>query len=398
MADSRGSPFVDAEAIAAILSHPERISLAAQPIVDLQRATVVGYELLARFALGHTIPPPAVFAGAVRCGHGPELEALVLARALALFERKPENCFVAINVDPMNLTAPEVKAAIGKTDLRGVVFEMTEHSAFEDIRAVRLAIDVLRDQGAIIALDDAGAGYPGLKQIIELRPEIIKLDRDLVSGLHSNEAKRVLVEMLGGLADQLDAWVLAEGVETPEEADAVVKLGIPLAQGYFFCVPRPGWSAVSPDALQLVLSAMVSRRVERLRDRVDRVVSPCQTTPADVPWPARASVAVRVDATRRPMAMQLVGESGPLVRGAGELMRIKRDELLVDVVRRAIARPERLRWDPMLCVDDRGNLEGVVAFERLVEALAENTRVEDRASGVEKRAAGTLASSPWRHR
>ena len=93
--------------------------------------------------------------------------------------------------------------------------------------------------GAPIAVDDAGAGYAGLTQILTLRPHILKLDRELVTGVDTDEAKAALIEMLGVFANRIDAWVLAEGVETVAEARRIRALGVPLAQGFHYAMPAP---------------------------------------------------------------------------------------------------------------------------------------------------------------
>ena len=102
-----------------------------------------------------------------------------------------------------------------------MVIELTEHERIDSYAALEPALDRLRAAGALLAIDDAGAGYAGLQHVLSLRPDIIKLDRALVEGLDRDEAKRTLVEMIGTLAGRLDAWLLAEGIETGEELDVL---------------------------------------------------------------------------------------------------------------------------------------------------------------------------------
>ena len=119
MRDATASVVVDAGDVEAILGDPRKITIVAQPIVDLHRAVVVGYELLSRFAIDKRVGPDKVFAAAMKAGRGAELEALVVDRALTVAETKPPNCFATINLDPLHLHAPEL-AAVGKQvrDLR----------------------------------------------------------------------------------------------------------------------------------------------------------------------------------------------------------------------------------------------------------------------------------------
>ncbi|MFO0737722.1 MAG: EAL domain-containing protein [Labilithrix sp.] len=241
MHDGRADlPPFTGEEVRALLAEPEKIALVAQPIVDVKRAVVTGYELLARFALGRPAPPDKVFAAAARLGLGAELEATVIARALDVAATRPANCFITINVDPLHILSTEVKALLDRPEsFRGLVFEMTEQHAIRDVKALRTTLDSLRERGALIAIDDAGAGYSGLKQIIDLQPQLLKVDRDLVTGIHRNEAKRALVQMLGELAGRLDAWVLAEGIEDDEEAATLVQLACRSCKATSSVGPRP---------------------------------------------------------------------------------------------------------------------------------------------------------------
>lgn len=372
MHDGRADlPPFTGEEVRALLAEPEKIALVAQPIVDVKRAVVTGYELLARFALGRPAPPDKVFAAAARLGLGAELEATVIARALDVAATRPANCFITINVDPLHILSTEVKALLDRPEsFRGLVFEMTEQHAIRDVKALRTTLDSLRERGALIAIDDAGAGYSGLKQIIDLQPQLLKVDRDLVTGIHRNEAKRALVQMLGELAGRLDAWVLAEGIEDDEEAATLVQLGVPLVQGYFFGRPAPPWGGIDPTAEALLRE--LARDTLASRETIDDLVERCLIVTGDEPWPERARCSVRIDETRRPIGMRVLGEDGARVRTGTELLRVKRGSPVADVALRAATRLERLRWDPCVCIDDRGGLEGIVPMQRLVCALATN--------------------------
>ncbi|MEP4651984.1 MAG: EAL domain-containing protein [Ilumatobacter sp.] len=108
-------------------------------------------------------------------------------------------------------------------------------------------VNMLRRSGALIAIDDAGAGHSGLQQILQLRPSIVKLDRSIIEGVDRDESKVAMVEMLGVFANRVDAWLLAEGVETGAEARRLFDLGVPLVQGYFFGRPSDPWSPISDE-------------------------------------------------------------------------------------------------------------------------------------------------------
>lgn len=379
---------LDADDIRWLLEHPEAVALVAQPIGDLRRGVVVGYELLSRFTLPQGKPafPDKVFATAIAAGLGAELETLVVRKALATARTKPVNCFVTINVDPLHVDAPSVTAAILEHGhLGGLVFELTEHNAVSDLTTMRRSLDLLRSRGALVAIDDAGAGYSGLKQIIELKPQFLKLDRDLVSGIDTNETKWVLVQMLGELAGRLDAWVLAEGIETDAELAALHQLGVPLGQGYFLGRPGPQWPELTPasrgwfDAHPPAHGPRRSRRTPL----VSSLVAPCATCSGDEPWP-EAKIAVRLDRNRRPLAMRLASAGGERLRAELEMLRVKPDTAVVAVATRATTRDERYRWDPLVCIDERGEFQGVVSFERIVGTLATEALIDPTPSTTEE--------------
>jgi EAL domain-containing protein (putative c-di-GMP-specific phosphodiesterase class I) len=361
-------PIPTEDTLRAVLSDPSGFSLAAQPIVDLRNGTIVGYEALARFKLDVATPPDVVFASAASLGFGAELEARVVQRALQIAKTVPPNCFLAINVDPEHLTSPRVlEAILSHGDLGGLVFELTEQRRITDVRAVANSLNELRERGAFTAVDDAGAGYAGLQQILTLRPQFLKVDRVIVAGVHADEAKRAMIEMLGELAERLDAWIIAEGVEDKAELHALAQLGVPLAQGYCLGWPAAPWPRLAPD-IERTLDVLP--RQKRSSDRVEPLVEPCATCELAAEWPEGAAVSIRVEGTTRPHSMRIVDENGAHVRAAHELLRVKRSSSISAVALRSVARPERMRWDPIVCVDDLGHFEGIIHVHRLVWELA----------------------------
>jgi hypothetical protein len=146
-----------------LLAHPDDLTLVFQPIVDLAAAAVAGYEALARFP--GSAGPDVWSAAAAEVGIAAELEALAIHKALAAVPMLPPNTFLTVNVSPHILgSAPVQEALATRPDLRRVVVE-TEHTPVDDRAALRRQTEELRERGALIALDDAGSGYPGLQQL-----------------------------------------------------------------------------------------------------------------------------------------------------------------------------------------------------------------------------------------
>jgi EAL domain-containing protein (putative c-di-GMP-specific phosphodiesterase class I) len=145
-----------------LLEEPGRLNLVGQPIIDLRRGAVVGYEILSRFRLEHPTSPDRVFAAAARQGLGAELEARVIERALVLAETLPDNCFLSVNVDPTLLTTARVLDALQqRPSLAGIVFELTEHTAIEDLAGVISAVAWLRERGCRWSASSRAGSTPG---------------------------------------------------------------------------------------------------------------------------------------------------------------------------------------------------------------------------------------------
>jgi EAL domain-containing protein (putative c-di-GMP-specific phosphodiesterase class I) len=120
------------------------------------------------------------------------------------------------------------------------VIELTEHAPASDYRSLREALDAFRRSGVRIAVDDAGAGFASLRHILELAPNIIKLDISIVRDIDTEVSHRALASALVGFAREMGTELIAEGVETAEEALALDALGIRLMQGYYLARPGPG--------------------------------------------------------------------------------------------------------------------------------------------------------------
>ena len=239
--------------VEALLATPGAIVPAFQPVMEVATGRVAGFEALARFAPPYARPPLLWFAQAHRCGLGPALEARAIDAALAVPDR-PAGTFISLNVSPAALLSPEVKAAL-PFDLEGVAIELTEHEAFDEDVALELELAVLRERGARIALDDAGAGYAGLQQLIRLRPDIVKVDRSLVAGIHRDSSKRALLEALARFAGTTGAAVCAEGVEEAAELRALIGLDVTYAQGYALARPGAAWPAIPAEVAAEVAAA-----------------------------------------------------------------------------------------------------------------------------------------------
>jgi EAL domain-containing protein (putative c-di-GMP-specific phosphodiesterase class I) len=123
--------------------------------------------------------------------------------------------------------------------LHRVVLELSEHDRVEDYDAVLGALAPLRARGMRLAIDDVGAGFSSLRHIVLTSPDVIKLDRSIVSGVDGDRVLQTLVRSMVDFGHGCDAQVVAEGVETAAEAAKLLTLGVDLGQGWHFGRPGP---------------------------------------------------------------------------------------------------------------------------------------------------------------
>jgi EAL domain-containing protein (putative c-di-GMP-specific phosphodiesterase class I) len=357
--------------IESVLSNPALVRPVFQPIFDLVRGRVCGYEALARFDLRPVRNPEEWLRAAAERGLDDALEARLIEAGLSARSALPENCFLSVNVSPHTLLSEEVQRVIlGAGRLDAVVIELTERAPVDDYGALREALEPIRAQGGMVAVDDAGAGYASLQHIMSLRPEFIKLDRALVSGLDADPAKLALVEAVGSFAARIDAWLVAEGIEQSSELDAVRAISVPLGQG--FGLARPA-------------QAMDDARIAGHR------APPTGATPEELnlasalsyPRPLRESELARAEqrfaaepATEQLVVVDELGRpAGLLRRGAGAQlqrspMRVLVSEAPEELARRAMTRPLLQRFDPIIACDERGHYVGLLEADRLIHLLS----------------------------
>ena len=230
-----------------------------QPVAALTTGRLIGYEALARFPDAPERPPSTWFAQANACGLGPQLEAAAIQAALEVRDR-PRDTHLAVNVSPSALSTDVVRSALSG-DLSGIVIELTEHEVYVGDSLLADTLADLRERGARIAIDDAGAGYAGLKQVMWVRPDIVKLDLELTRAIHSDPVRMALVESLVRFARRVGATVCAEGIEEHDDIEVLANLDVPWGQGYALGRPAPPWSRISPPAAETCRAALAQALV-----------------------------------------------------------------------------------------------------------------------------------------
>jgi EAL domain-containing protein (putative c-di-GMP-specific phosphodiesterase class I) len=232
------------------LVHARRVTTHFQPIFSVRRRSVVGMEALSRGveAGGRLIPPASMFEMAAAEGLAAAVEDLCRASAVRSFSRLPsrsDDLLLFLNLDLASTASPEASAAElqmlvygAGLQPRNVAVEFLE-ARFDDAGRFGALASALRSRGFLMALDDVGAGHSNLDRIPLLKPDVIKIDRSLITGVEKDFYKQETLKSLVSLSRRIGALVVAEGIETEAEAITALELGADLLQGYFLSRPQP---------------------------------------------------------------------------------------------------------------------------------------------------------------
>lgn len=212
-------------------------SIVYQPIWDFYRPEPIGFECLCRFSGEPYRAPDAWFREAAEAGEASALELAVIRKALDGAACLPGGIYVSVNASPELILDGQLPDVLKHYPQMQIVVEVTEHAQVADYERLRAALLALKALGVKLAVDDAGAGYSSLQHIIQLRPDIIKLDISLTRAVDSDPARRALISALIFFARETGCLMIAEGIETESERDILKLLGITKGQGYLLGRP-----------------------------------------------------------------------------------------------------------------------------------------------------------------
>lgn len=253
---------------------PGPLGTVLQTIVDTTGdvPSLFAVECLTRGPRGSKLEQaPPLFDYIRRRGLETEADCEIVGRALrAAAGRAPR---IALNVHPSTLADDDgkfVRCLLKQAEAAGVdpseiIVEVGEHAPASDPIAFGDALRILREHRVAIALDDVGYGYSNYRAIIDCHPDYLKIDRFFVHGASSDPAKIAIVQSILHLAGFFEARVIAEGVETIEDHDALRELGIELFQGFLFSRPAPPEPRAEIRAPRIRRSFLAAAR--RCRDR-----------------------------------------------------------------------------------------------------------------------------------
>jgi EAL domain-containing protein (putative c-di-GMP-specific phosphodiesterase class I) len=366
-----------------------------QPVVDLQLGRIIGYEGVVHFdgpgvddnrhreavgvdngrhrdalggeGSGGRAGADEWLAAARRLGREAELQVAALRTVLAARTDLPPGMVLAFAVSPTTLAADAVASVLDEQpDLDGLVIELTERTPVDGWAPLQGTIERLRDRGARLALDHAGAGYAGLSHILDLRPSILKLDGALVRGVDRDEAKRALVGLLVRTAGRLGAGLVAAGIETAAEVATLRRLGVPMGQGPALGPAAGPWTGLDAEAARIVTTPKASAGTG-----CTPLVEEARIVGLDECPPA-GDYTVVVDELGRPIAAWRPQSA----RGGttSPVLIVPATTAITDLARRALARAPVHRFDPVVCTDPAGRPLGIVRIERILDALARGPR------------------------
>ncbi len=216
-----------------------------QPIISLRDGGVLGYEALSRGPKGTEMESPEMlFAVAEETKNLWDLERLCRAKALCAMQMSKTNATLFLNVNPNIMEDEKFRKGFTKEylkefdiDPKKIIFEITERSAVSNIKDFREIIQNYKDQDYKIAIDDAGAGYSGLNLISDVQPHYLKLDINLIRDIDKDSVKQALVKSMYEFAKITGTYLIAEGIETRNELQTLINLGVHYGQGYY--IKRP---------------------------------------------------------------------------------------------------------------------------------------------------------------
>lgn len=224
----------------------EAITSLFQPIVHLRRGSVIGHEALSRGPSDSPLHSPmALFEVAHNNNALSRLDLLCRHCAIRRYAELASEALLFINVSPVTLLSEEHPKGMTRQWLKDsglrpeqVVIELSEQHQVDDPQTLFNAVQHYRSLGFLIAIDDLGAGFSGLKLWSELQPDIIKIDRYFISQIHMDPVKKEFVRSIVSLAQTTGSKIVAEGIETDEELLQVQELGIDYGQGYLLGPPQ----------------------------------------------------------------------------------------------------------------------------------------------------------------
>ncbi len=261
---------------------PKRVITHFQPIVSIKKNSVIGFEALSRGLVeggDALIPPRRLFEAAEKQGLAMELDSMCRARAFESYgsmANDPDRFILTVNLDPSTLReessgSKHLLALAESVNMQPekVLIEIIE-SRIGDITELEKLVSLYRGYGFLIAFDDMGTGLSNLDRVAVIKPDIVKIDTSLVQDSEKMYHSREIVKSLVSLAHRIGSLVIAEGVETGEQAVNALELGVDMLQGHHFAGPAPAGEDLTKgiaERMESVAANFKQRTVQRINDK-----------------------------------------------------------------------------------------------------------------------------------
>ncbi len=216
-----------------------------QPIVHLESNEIIGFEALMRPQTTSALAnPELLFKKALQFGVYQKLELLSWRKIIEYAETSLKDKYLFLNCSPYLIEGEnflEIQSLFAENNIKiqNIVLELTERSSVSAFETFTENLSCYRDLGLRFAIDDVGGGYASLEAIVNIKPDIVKIDRHIVQGLENDPFKQSVIKFMSAFCKENNMLSIAEGIETKEELQALRQIGINAGQGYLLSRPAP---------------------------------------------------------------------------------------------------------------------------------------------------------------
>lgn len=223
----------------------ERVVPFFQPIVQLRPFKLIGFEAFCRPKTKSMLANPEIlFKAALSFGFYQEMELLSWRKAIETASKILTDEKLFLNCNPYFVEGPRSFSItdlfkINNLDVNNIILEITERTAISDYKVFYDHLKQFRELGFKFAVDDVGGGYASLESIVHTKPEVVKIDRHIISNLTGDPFKRSIIKFIVSFCKENSILCVAEGIETKEDLLELIELGVDAGQGYYLSKPSP---------------------------------------------------------------------------------------------------------------------------------------------------------------